>query len=361
MLRIGPGDLRVIRCYQRLPPRSGGMETHIQALSNIQTRENVEVVSVFNSGNAPEPYMHIWPSLTLDFVKPAIIRDIVFYSGLKIANLPHTERKHTVMHIHGDYSAFAIGKWLSRRLGIRHLFASFHGRARASASIYSSSLRNYSYVFATGFAEYKIFKENIAAPVAHTPSPPKDLFFNKWNGGPLSDVISVGSLVKVKQFEIIVQCAIRLPNLKFSIYGEGPERPKLEKLIEESRCNNITIHGSASSREIAAAMQSSRVFINVSSEEGTPTAALEALASGLPVVLTPANDYSFLVQNGYNGYITSGWDLDEILSFINICVNDERNRRIMSNNARSVASRYNWHDLGGAVTEMMLRAISIDK
>jgi hypothetical protein len=42
-MSIDPGRLHVIRCYERLPPLSGGMERHIQELTAAQRALGVRV------------------------------------------------------------------------------------------------------------------------------------------------------------------------------------------------------------------------------------------------------------------------------------------------------------------------------
>ena len=46
-----------------------------------------------------------------------------------------------------------------------------------------------------------------------------------------------------------------------------------------------------------------KVFLSTSIAEGTPTAILEAMATGRPIIATPANDYTDLIKQGVNGYI----------------------------------------------------------
>jgi glycosyltransferase involved in cell wall biosynthesis len=116
---------------------------------------------------------------------------------------------------------------------------------------------------------------------------------------------------------------------------------------------NIRFHGTVTIEAIHSAMHRARLFLNVSQFEGSPTAALEAMACGLPVVLTPSNDYSALVEAGENGIVTGSWDVEEITTAIDECLADEGRRRVMGEKARQVAKAHRWDAKARFVTEAM--------
>src|SRR5918993_925418 len=72
---------RVIRSYFRLPPEPGGMEEHIAQLSRAQRALGVDVVNLFNSGSAAGPAVQLLPRLDLLSVRPALLRNILFYAA----------------------------------------------------------------------------------------------------------------------------------------------------------------------------------------------------------------------------------------------------------------------------------------
>lgn len=103
------------------------------------------------------------------------------------------------------------------------------------------------------------------------------------------DILGVGSLIELKQFEILVEIVDSLrnkfPGIKAVLAGKGPEREKLEKLISEKKLqNHIQLTGELSYGEVLQLMKRSRILLHPSSYEGFSGVCQEALAAGAEVV-----------------------------------------------------------------------------
>ena len=103
------------------------------------------------------------------------------------------------------------------------------------------------------------------------------------------DVLSVGSLIPLKQYEILIEVVAEvrkvLPGLKAVIIGKGPEKNKLVALIEKKGLSlNITLTGELPRDVVASYMKRSKVLLHPSSYEGFGMVCIEALAAGAQVV-----------------------------------------------------------------------------
>lgn len=353
-----PDQLRIFRCYQRLPPEPGGMEQHIALLTAEQRRQGVEVINIFNRGLAEGPAVRVLAGYDLRRVKPAAIRDAVFYHAARFAVSPPSDDKINILHVHGDYSAFLAAHLLVPVIKPTLIAASIHGDLRQSRSVYRFSAAYCDVIFATGSKEAQQFSRWVTCPVHHLPSAPLDHFFEMQSpGAPTCDVIAAGNFLPIKRTELLVECAARTPQWRYSIYGDGPDRSRIEAAITRLGCRNITLHGRIPRDAVAAAMHAARVYVNVSEKEGTPTAALEAMACGLPIVLTPSNDYHWLIENGRNGYLTKGWTVEEIVGHLSECLADEDRRRAMGQANRKIAEGHRWSAKARFVTDCMLEGL----
>ena len=350
-------SLRVFRCYQRLQPELGGMEQHIAALTREQRELGVEVISVHNSGKSLQPSLRTPEAFDLSSVRSQFIRDILFYFSVFSRLGRYRDHKMNILHVHGDWSAFIVAANLfKRRLDARLLVASVHGELQRLPWMYRAALSPYRLIAATGAGEVKKLTEWTGSDVIHFPSGIADEFFLSKEEGPKCDVVAVGNLVEIRQTEILLRCAAQHPELIFSIYGDGPERKRLEMQKASLGCSNIQFHGKADRKQIAAALKSARVFINVSRSEGTPTAMLEAMAAGLPVIMTPSNDYTWLLKQKQNGILTDGWSLEEIGASIEWCLSDEERRLQVGRENLALAQRHRWAKKARVMTVAMMAA-----
>jgi len=103
------------------------------------------------------------------------------------------------------------------------------------------------------------------------------------------DVCAVGSLIKLKQYDLFVkiihQLKEHLPAINAVIYGKGPEEQTLQSGINKYQLkNNILLGGEISHPEVLQKMRQSRVFLHPSSYEGCSSVCLEALYAGAHVI-----------------------------------------------------------------------------
>lgn len=352
------GELHVLRIYERLPPEPGGMERHIAELTAAQRKLGVRVTSVYNTGSADAGAIQILKPFALYRMRPAWLRNLLFYAAIARHRKFFRRTNVDVVHAHGGWSAFFLSGALARAIRAPVVAASVHGFIRPRPALHRWAMKKCDPVFATGLTEVRYFNQILAGTAYHLPSAPADLFFSPpAHDAEPADVILAGNLVPVKRTELVLECAKRRPNLRFSIYGDGPERARLEALKSEGGLGNVTFHGAATREHIHAAMCCAKLFLNVSESEGSPTAALEAMACGLPVVLTPSNDYSALVLIEKNGVVTKGWDVDEITAAIDRCLSDGDRRRKMGEQARKVAHKHRWEAKARFVTDAMMNVL----
>jgi L-malate glycosyltransferase len=124
-----------------------------------------------------------------------------------------------------------------------------------------------------------------------------------------SDIIFAGRLIREKHVDILIlafrEILLTCPALKLLIIGEGPEYDSIKnQIIEHSLENQVQLTGFQENYDnIIALMKSSKICVLPSTREGFGITALEALASGLPVVTIdhPANATRDLIteRNGF--------------------------------------------------------------
>ncbi|MCW3090199.1 MAG: glycosyltransferase [Ferruginibacter sp.] len=103
------------------------------------------------------------------------------------------------------------------------------------------------------------------------------------------DVLGVGSLIPLKQYDVFIEVISRLkmnfPGIRAVICGKGPQEEHLRLMIGQfSLQDNISLYGEMAHAEILALMQQSKLLLHPSSYEGFSTVCLEALYAGCQVI-----------------------------------------------------------------------------
>jgi len=124
-------------------------------------------------------------------------------------------------------------------------------------------------------------------PNAVGPAPPP--------GERVADVVAVGRLVEQKNHELAIRAITQVPGATLAIVGDGPLRAELERLAGELGAPVIF---TGVRRDARALMGAADVVVMPSRWEGLPLSALEALASGTPLVATNVRGLRELLTDG---------------------------------------------------------------
>jgi len=115
-------------------------------------------------------------------------------------------------------------------------------------------------------------------------------------------IISVGRLQRMKNYQAAIEaCAlIKDLNFEYHILGDGPEKPALRKLIEEKYlANRVKLMGFQPN--VSTHLYRSNIFLMSSCWEGFGLAVVEAMACGLPVVVSDVSGVREIVGQGQKG------------------------------------------------------------
>ena len=107
----------------------------------------------------------------------------------------------------------------------------------------------------------------------------------------------VGRLMAYKRFDIVIE-AFKILGLKLKIIGRGPELARIQKIAGDN--GNIEFLGRLSDQELFKYYAECRAFI-FPQEEDFGITAIEAMASGRPVIAYRGGDIPEHVEEGKTG------------------------------------------------------------
>jgi glycosyltransferase involved in cell wall biosynthesis len=140
-------------------------------------------------------------------------------------------------------------------------------------------------------------------------------------------VITVGRLWEQKGFDVLIKAFAGVVNerpCRLIILGEGPERPRLEALVKDLRLDDVvSLPGWVDNpwKYMACAT----FFVLPSRWEGWPSALMEAMACGLPVITTDCpGGGKEMVEHGRSGFVVPEEDVEALKSaMIKLAMNPE--------------------------------------
>jgi glycosyltransferase involved in cell wall biosynthesis len=152
-------------------------------------------------------------------------------------------------------------------------------------------------------------------------------------------VLYAGSLQPRKRVELVVEQAVRLPNVKFRVAGKGETETRCREMAGRHGCRNLTFLGHVTSSRLGQEMRQAHVFLFPSVLEGNPQVLLQAAACGLPSVAM-SNYRSDYVVHGRTGFLVDS-DI-ELSHALDRLIAEPALRRNFSAAALRHAEQFDW-------------------
>ena len=118
-------------------------------------------------------------------------------------------------------------------------------------------------------------------------------------------IVTTGGLSQRKNQAVAIEAVRQLPGAELVIVGEGGCRPTLELLCGEGRCRLV-----GRQADVRPWLRAADLFVSTSRAEGMPNAVMEAMACGLPAVLSdiPPHREIWDADGGRSAVLVDGGD-----------------------------------------------------
>ncbi|WP_460734359.1 glycosyltransferase [Lysobacter tyrosinilyticus] len=152
-------------------------------------------------------------------------------------------------------------------------------------------------------------------------------------GRPSSKLLSVGRLVPMKGFDLLLAALAQLRTrgieVSCTIIGEGPERERLEKLRAALDLESaVELPGAMPQSAVVRHMGESTLMVLPcvvapnGQSDGIPNVLMESMATGLPVISTRISGIPELVEDGVNGCLVPAGDVSALATAIEELLQD---------------------------------------
>jgi len=132
--------------------------------------------------------------------------------------------------------------------------------------------------------------------------------------------------------------------MKCVVVGDGPERGRLEKMVDDLKLHSkVLFTGAVPFGDLTGLYAGAGFFVLPTVAEGSPLVVLEALASGLPVISTAVSGIPEIIDNEQNGFIVPPRDVHALAERMRLLIEDDELRAKMSENARrGTVESFSW-------------------
>jgi len=159
-------------------------------------------------------------------------------------------------------------------------------------------------------------------------------------------IIYTGRAAKEKNLEIILKLSGELKKLKSIFIG-----PTLDELKRIGNVNENCI-ALGKIRDVERYLQAADIFVLPSLGEGLSNSMLEAMSTGLPVIVYPAGDARFIIKNGENGFLANNYEsLKEKIGVL--CKDKMLRKRIGQNSRRFIIKNFDWEKCAKKILRVM--------
>ncbi len=152
-------------------------------------------------------------------------------------------------------------------------------------------------------------------------------------------LISVGRLSSEKNIKNLRPIMDQMPNSRLVIVGDGPQRQELEKIFSGTP---TVFTGYLTGDELAQAYAAADIFVFTGENETFGNVVLEAMASGLPVIVPNTGGVVDFVSEYETGLIYKAGDIHSMQNKILELIHDPDHAKKIGENACEYARSQTW-------------------
>jgi len=350
--------MHIVHLTPNFYPAVGGIETYVYELSRRLIKKGHKVSVVTSNMLRNDKNLSKFERVSGIDVYRVPFKMVMRYNFSIEAFKLLTELKYDVLHVHSiGYFTDIIP--LLKRVKTVKIIVSTHGgifhtsHMKLLKNIYfnslaKNSLKNADYVIATSKKDSKLFskivhrgKMNVIYPGVNW-----DQLSKMKHGKSKNTLLYVGRFVENKRLDrmlhVISKLATKVTDVKLLLVGEdwGEKRKLLGIIRKLGLKDNVNFVSGVKNHY--RYFSKANAFLLSSEYEGFGISVIEAMASGLPVVVNDIETMHEIVTNGKNGYIVDFNDYRKVSDILLKLLENGNVQRRLGENAKLSAKRFDW-------------------
>lgn len=148
-------------------------------------------------------------------------------------------------------------------------------------------------------------------------NPVDEAFFGAETAADRSSILYFGRIEEYKGVFDLLEIARRLPSVRIVVAGDGNDRTAFEALISRGNLPNIHVLGPVGKDRLLRELEQARaVLVPSRCNETFGLSAVEAMAAGVPAIVTEMGGLPEVVEHARTGYVVPEGDIDAMVGRI---------------------------------------------
>ncbi|MDW7760880.1 MAG: glycosyltransferase [Acidobacteriota bacterium] len=283
-----------------------------------------------------------------------------------------SREKICLIHAHGAIPQALLACILSRLLNVPYIYTS-HGAEltlhNARGKIFKKLIRS---IIVRAAAVTSVCRGNLDymsrdnAKGFYVPNGIDDAFLEKYagsnrrldTGASPAQIIFVGHVNAVKGVDLLIRAAetwAKTGDFDFhlKIVGDGPAR-STARYVRDCEAAGLTgrVVFTGIREDVPRLLAEADIFVQPSRMEGLPTALLEAMTVGVPVVAAAAGGIPDIVIHEKNGLLVPPGDASALAASVRRLAADPDLRRRLRQGGLETVSAFRWSEIGAAYLDV---------
>lgn len=175
-------------------------------------------------------------------------------------------------------------------------------------------------------------------------------------------VATVANLRQEKGHDVLLRAAAlvraQVPDARFRIIGDGPQRDALRRLAESLKVMDI-VEFLGHREDVGSLLATSDLYAFPSRTEAFPNGLIEGMAAGLPVVASGVGGMLELVEPRHNGLLVAPDDEQALAAALVELMEDAPLADALAATARqTIETRYSFERMVGAFTDLYISELA---
>lgn len=253
----------------------------------------------------------------------------------------------TVIHAHNVDSDAFIARKISLKYNLPYVITA-RGLNAVSDHLVKVNLDGAKCIIALSPVQYNKVKSLTNSQVNIIPHGVSELFFKtkrKYEGSTtLVRIVSVCRLLKSKNLDLVIRSLSNIgSNFVYHIYGDGPDRDRLERLVHELKLGDrVFLKGFIDHVDLPSTLPNYDFFVMPSFPESLGRVYFEAMACGLPVIASKDTGIDGIITHGKEGFLVNHRDSKSLENALSQYLDNKELVIEAGINASALAATYSW-------------------